>query len=117
MRSIITLIALVLLTAMWSICDCGANSGSSPDEQVQPDIFVIGAVHTPGRYGWTNGMTAFDGIKAAGGFTDSAGERIEIFHIGDTKGKFFDRSVITNQPPVLSKGDQIFVRPKARRIF
>ena len=117
MRSVITLMALVTLIAVLSICYSGAISAPSPDEHVQSYIFVSGAVHTPGRYGWTNGMTAFDGIKAAGGFTDSAGDRIEIFHTGDSKGKFFDRYVITNQPPMLTKDDQIFVQPKARRIF
>ncbi len=117
MRSIITLTLLIVAMAMCSVHHSDAVSAPSTDERIQPYIFVSGAVNKPGRYGWTNGMTAFDGIGVAGGFTDSAGDRVKIFHDGDSKGKFFDRYVITNQPPMLLRGDQIFVPLKARRIF
>jgi protein involved in polysaccharide export with SLBB domain len=117
MRCVTSISALVTLTVTLGVSESGAVPAPSPHEQIQAYIFVNGAVRTPGRYGWSNGMTAFDGVKVAGGFTDSAGDRIEIFHVGDSKGKFFDRSLITNQPPALLNGDQIFVQPKARRIL
>lgn len=117
MRSIITFMVVIILMALWSFHDSDAIPAPSPGEDVQPYIYVIGAVYTPGRYGWTNRMTVLDGISAAKGFTDSAGDRLEIFRIGETNSVILDRYTITNQPPFLLKGDRIVVPSKARRIF
>jgi protein involved in polysaccharide export with SLBB domain len=111
MRSIITFIVLVLVTAMWCIHSSRASTAPpAADKHVEPYIYVLGGVRAPGRYGWTNGMTVLDGINAAGGFTDSAGRRIKIVHI-DGGADSFDRDIhdITNKPPMLKAGDSISV--------
>ena len=128
---ILIFIALVVVVAIVGIRDALASSEPTTNKQVEPYIYVSGGVREPGHYGWTNDMTVLDGIRVAGGFTESAGRKIEIYHFvrfqqtpnGEVeiygKAEIYDRGNldVTNQPPILLKGDQIFVSVKARRIF
>ena len=82
------------------------------ERQAEPYVYVSGGVHKPGRYDWTKSMTLIDAIQAAGGFTDSAGRRVTIFHF-DGAREFYTRGG-TNAPPILKAGDRISV-PK--RLF
>jgi hypothetical protein len=43
-------------------------------------VFVGGEFRQPGRFPWTNGITAAGAIHLAGGFTDFAGRSLEIRH-------------------------------------
>ena len=128
---ILKFIALIVATGTLSISNSVAGSEpTTTNNQVEPYIHVSGGVREPGRYGWTNGMTLLDGIRAAGGFTDSTGRKIEIYHFAKFqqtangnvevygKPEIYDRGIldVTNQPPRLFRGDRILVDAR-KRIF
>jgi protein involved in polysaccharide export with SLBB domain len=111
-RNIISFGMLIITVAV-----LGASSTSSPRIlPIEPYIYVSGGVQNPGRYDWINGMTVLDGVRAAGGFLDSAGHKVNIFHVDDGSDEIYDRNIleITNKPPLLRAGDEISV---PRRIF
>jgi len=112
MRSSITCVALVIMTAMW----CFHTSRATPtlpttDTSIQPWIYVSGGVCAPGRYDWFEDMTVLDAIHAAGGFTNFVTGQIHILHADGTKEfyKYPSTSDDTNKPPVLRKGDDVSV--------
>ena len=80
--------------------------------QVEPYVYVIGGVRKPGRYDWIKDMTVLDAVTVAGGFTQSAGRRVRIVHIGGAAESYARGS--TNAPPVLRAGDRVAV---PERIF
>ena len=119
MRSIITYAVLVIVTAMW----CFHTSYATPalpatDKSVEPYIYVSGGVVVPGRYYWFEGMTVLDAVHDAGGFTNFISGRIRISHVDGVTESWKYRQPATmddtNKPPVLRRGDNIYV-PK--RIF
>jgi len=112
MRSIITCVVLVIVTAMW--CIHSSRAGSAPpaaDKSVEPYVYVSGGVVAPGRYDWFEGMTVLDAVRAAGGFTNFITGRIHILHVDGTKEFYKYPGTIdgTNKPPVLRKGDDVSV--------
>jgi protein involved in polysaccharide export with SLBB domain len=118
MRSVITIVLLVLVTTMCGVHFSYASSApaANTDTRVEPYVYVYGAVSKPGRYDWIDGMTVLDAIYAVGGFTNFVTGRIEIFHTDGTKGSYKYQGAVddTNKPPLLKKGDIVSV-PK--RIF
>jgi len=83
---------------------CGASAPPISSDQF---VDVSGGVHKPGRYEWVKGMTAADAIRAAGGFTDSAGPRVKIHHRQRADEMYSRKS--TNAPPLLDGADKLFV--------
>ena len=109
MSNVIKILILVGVTSLYGGCSSYAASAppKATERQVEPYVYVSGGVHKPGRYDWTKCMTLIDAIQAAGGFTDSAGRRVRIFHI-DAGSEFYTRGT-TNMPPILRAGDRISV--------
>lgn len=110
--------------AIMGIHNSLASSDPSPkNQQAPPYIYVGGAVQSPGCYGWTNGMTVLDGIRAAGGIASQTQPKIAIYHFEKFlpaangslpvygKAEIYNPGVIaaTNQPPKLLRGDQVVV--------
>lgn len=74
-----------------------------------PVVYLDGQFVSPGAYPWTNGMTLQDALSAAGGFTEFAGNGIQLIH-WDRSTERFPRSSVgppTNNP-VLRPGDQVW---------
>ena len=80
---------------------------------VKPYVYVSGQVAKTGCYHWVQGMTVLDAIHAAGGFTNFVSGPILITHTDSTCEIWvYPPATIdaTNQPPVLSRNDDVYVR-------
>lgn len=80
---------------------------------VKPYVYVSGRVVKPGCYHWIQGMTALDAIHAAGGFTNFVSGPILITHVDSTcEFCVYPPATVdaTNEPPVLSRDDDVYVR-------
>lgn len=53
-----------------------------------PVVYIGGEFHNPGAYFWTNGMTAADLVRQAGGFTVFAWGMVWIQHYDGTREKY-----------------------------
>ncbi len=83
-----------------------ANSGTE-------SVYVGRQVRKPGRYTWTNGMSALDAVALAGGSDDFArGGRVEVIHRDGTKESCpLKRIRSTKARPVpLKPGDRVLVQ-------
>lgn len=80
---------------------------------VEPYVYVSGGVVKPGCYHWIQGMTAFDAIHAAGGFTNFISGPVRITHTDRTCEIWVYPPATndpTNQPPVLSRNVDVYAR-------
>lgn len=113
----------VQIVILLSVIALGAGRGSfaasappkNSKRQAEPYIYLEGGVRKPGRYDWIKGMTLVDAVDVAGGFKESACNRVNILHFDGTK-EHFDRNG-TNAPPACSAGDRISVPSMPVRIF
>ena len=48
----------------------GCASDTPRSQPAPPCVYVDGEVRQPGRFPWTNGITAADALQLAGGFND-----------------------------------------------
>jgi hypothetical protein len=104
-----------------------AEKSIATRKAVKPYVYVSGRVVKTGCYHWVQGMTVLDAVRVAGGFTKTVIDAIHaaggftnfvsgpiwITHIDGT-GEFwvYPPATIdaTNQPPVLSRNDDVYVR-------
>jgi protein involved in polysaccharide export with SLBB domain len=103
MKNFASFLAVVLSVA-------GCSSNKSQSQSPPPFVFVGGEVKQPGRFPWTNGITAADAIHQAGGFTDFVSSRsLYIVHWDGSrdKSRLTSEFQITNNIP-LRAGDQVF---------
>jgi hypothetical protein len=68
------------------ICGCASHSTQSSEGSATPQsppkvVYLGGEFRKPALYTWTNGITAIDAIRQAGGFTIFAGRELEVVHL------------------------------------
>jgi polysaccharide export outer membrane protein len=91
----------------------GGCSSQRPQSKAPPSfVYVRGEFRNPGRYPWTNGITAMDAVHQAGGFTDFALPALIIVHWDHSRESYVltPELQITNDIP-LKPGDQV-VNPR-----
>jgi hypothetical protein len=80
---------------------------------VKPYVYVSGGVAKTGCYPWVQGMTVLNAIHAAGGFTNFVSGPILITHVDGTCEIWdYPPATIdaTNEPPMLSRNVDVYVR-------
>ncbi len=74
-------------------------------------VYFAGGFTKTGRFDWTNGMTLKDGIDLAGGFTNWATGRVQLFHRDGSQElyRLHPGTMLTNNP-ALQPGDVVISR-------
>ena len=90
-----------------------AERANATKKAKKPYVYVSGGVVEHGCYHWIQGMTAFDAIHAAGGFTNFVSGPILVTHTDGTCDIWIYPPATTdptNQPPVLRRNEDVYVR-------
>ncbi len=89
--------------------DAGAEGRPQP-ESSPPAFSIFGLVESPGRYGWSTGMTVGRAVAAAGGYADGgSADELQIQRMVD--GRLVSRAVTEDDP--VQPDDVIMVRGRA----
>src|SRR5438445_1703091 len=68
-----TKLIILALAFGLAVCAGAASVASPPGGSARSNfVYVDGEVQTPSRCTWTNGLTLFQALQMAGGFTDHA---------------------------------------------
>lgn len=104
-----TLALLLASVCVLAGCNSKRPTGVTRMKGEPPEfVFMSGEFQNPGKYPWTNGMSLYDGMTAAGGPTAYAKRRFTITHWDDTKVTYWltYQKTLTNNP-ALEPGDSV----------
>lgn len=105
------LCAILLLVAAGCASKVQHLQSSTPQSGPAPSFVSVGGeVRQPGRFPWTNGITAADAVGLAGGFTDFVSSRwLHIHHWDGSREKYrLNSDYQLEQDAVLRPGDAIY---------
>jgi len=80
----------------------------SVDTKVQRPFYILGEVRNPGSYKFTSGVTVFEAVSIAGGFTYRANKKnVQILKTKNSSSEFYEKVPVEQ---VIDSGDIILIK-------